>query len=275
MSSGFETWLEGCRQRIDAHLEELLPAPDEPPEALHRAMRYAVLGPGKRVRPALAFGAAQALGRSAEEVLGVAAAVELVHAYSLVHDDLPAIDDSAERRGRPSVHAQFGEADALLAGDALLPLAFETLAEAGTPSAVVRRLAQTAGSRGLVGGQVDDLAWCSREPDRAALGAIHERKTAALFRFASWGAAQVCQAAPPELEALDRFALHFGLAFQALDDLSDDRPDECSILSVMSRSQARAAIAAEQSSAIAALARFGAKAAGLRGLAEKVGRPLP
>ena len=148
----FEAWLrEGCA-RVEEFLDKALPPASEPPGRLHEGMRYAMFSPGKRVRPALAFGTSIACGREPDLVLPLAAAVEMVHAYSLVHDDLPAMDDDDERRGRPSVHVAFGEANAILIGDALLALAFEELAASDTPAAVLVGLAHAAGSRALVGG---------------------------------------------------------------------------------------------------------------------------
>ncbi len=249
-----DDWLAQCRARIEAHLEKLLPQASEPPQRLHEAMRAAVFSPGKRLRPALAFAAAEACGREPETVLPVAAAAELVHAYSLVHDDLPAMDDDSERRGRPTLHAVFGEAEAILAGDALLALGFAQTAQPGVPPDVVARLAHVAGSRQLVGGQADDLADRGGALTREQLHSIHQRKTAALFGFAIWGGARLCGADPERLAGLDRYAQHFGLAFQAVDDLLDDDPDECSILRVMSAAEARAEIAEHQRAAAAALA---------------------
>ena len=237
-------------------------------------MRAAVLAPGKRLRPALAFAAAEACGREPEAVLPVAAAAELVHAYSLVHDDLPAMDDDVERRGQPTVHVAFGEALAILAGDALLALGFAQLAQPGVPVDVTARLAHVAGSRQLVGGQADDLALAAGAPMREQLRSIHERKTAALIGFAVWGAARLCGADPEQLATLDRYALHYGLAFQAVDDLLDRDGDECSILRVMSQAEARAEVAEHQREAAAALAGTPPGTV-LAGLAEAVSGRLP
>src|SRR5262245_57218369 len=159
---------ESCA-RVDAHLDGFLPPASEPPAVLHEAMRYATYSGGKRLRPALVFAAAHAVGLAPERAAPLASSVELVHTYSLVHDDLPAMDDDDERRGRPTVHVKFGEANAILVGDALLAAAFEALAEGGAPLSVVGKLAHCAGSLALVGGQVDDLAF---EPERASAEAV-------------------------------------------------------------------------------------------------------
>ncbi len=272
--SGFDLagFLGDSGRRVDAALEEFLPPPAEPPAVLHEAMRYAVFSGGKRLRPALAFAAARACGSPEDRALPVALAVELVHAYSLVHDDLPAMDDATERRGRPCVHLKFGEANAVLAGDALLAAAFEALA--GARSGVVEALARAAGSRQLVGGQVDDLALRPESTTLAGIVAIHERKTAALFRFATGGAARNSRADDAACEGLERFAGHYGLAFQAADDLVDADPAECSILRVLSPGQAREHVDTHVNGACEALAPFGGAADALRSLAGQVARRL-
>ncbi len=268
-------WLAECRARVDDFLDKALPPASEPPQRLHEALRYAVFSEGKRLRPALAFATAAACGAESDRVLPVAAAVELVHAYSLAHDDLPAMDAAAERRGRPSLHVRFGEADAILAGDALLAAAFGQLADERIPAAVVARLSHAAGSQALVGGQSDDLAFDPSSADAASVRSIHLRKTAELFGFAVWGAGRVCGAPEADLERLERFARHYGLAFQALDDLLDDDRDECSILLVMSEREARAEIEQHVAQACRALDSFGERAEALRGLAERVAGRLP
>ena len=230
-------------------------------------MRYATYSGGKRLRPALVFAAAHAVGLAPERAAPLASAVELVHTYSLVHDDLPAMDDDDERRGRPTVHVKFGEANAILVGDALLAAAFEALAAADAPAAVVGKLAHAAGSRALVGGQVDDLAFAPERASAELVRAIHERKTAALFRFSVWAPGAVAARSARELEALDRFGLAYGLAFQLVDDLLDGGRDECSILCVADEATARARVRAEVETALAIADSFGAAGAYLRGLA--------
>jgi geranylgeranyl diphosphate synthase type II len=183
-------------QLVDAELERWLPRADEAPANLHAAMRHLIFPGGKRLRPALAFAGAEAVGAAPERALPVAAAVELVHTYSLVHDDLPCMDDDDERRGRPTVHVLYGEAVAVLAGDALLAGAFELLAEAAPRDpactlAALRDLAHAAGSRQLVGGQADDLAFPRETADVARVESVHRRKTAALFEAAVVGGARL------------------------------------------------------------------------------------
>ncbi len=265
-----ETFLSASVARLDAYLDELLPRASEPPESLHEGMRYAVYSGGKRLRPALVFAAAHACGLDVSRALPVAAAVELVHTYSLVHDDLPAMDDDALRRGRPTVHIKYGEANAILVGDALLAEAFGALARAELPSAVFARLAQAAGSRALVGGQVDDLAFTPEFATSELVRSIHERKTGALFRFSSWAPGAVAGRPAGELERLDRFGLCYGRAFQMVDDLLDDDPEECSILRVCDEPTARARVAAEVADALAAADSFGSGGVYLRGLAGAV-----
>jgi geranylgeranyl pyrophosphate synthase len=261
--------LAESRARVDGFLDETLPPAVEPPGPLHEAMRYAVFAGGKRLRPALAFGGALACGAAPECALPVAAAVELVHAYSLVHDDLPAMDDDAERRGRPTVHVKFGEATAILTGDALLAQAFATLAAASPPADVVERLARAAGSRELVGGQVDDLAFgIGATPTQESVRSIHARKTGALFRFATWGGGRLGRAEPEACAALDRFGLEYGLAFQLADDLSERDGEECSALRVLAPEQVRELGRGHLERGLAALEPFAAHAAALRALAD-------
>ena len=262
-----ERFLNDSCARVDAHLDAFLPAADEPPALLHEAMRYAIYSGGKRLRPALVFAAAHAVGLSPERAAPLASAVELVHTYSLVHDDLPAMDDDDLRRGRPTVHVKFGEANAILTGDALLAAAFEALAAADAPASVVGKLAHAAGSRALVGGQVDDLAFAPERASAELVRRIHERKTAALFRFSVWAPGAAAGRPARELEALDRFGLAYGLAFQLVDDLLDGGRDECSIRCVADEATARARVRAEVDTARAAADTFGAAGAVLRGLA--------
>jgi geranylgeranyl diphosphate synthase type II len=277
--AGVEGFLKRSRELVDRYLDGRLPAESEPPGVLHGAMRYAVFAGGKRLRPALAFGAALACGADPERALPVAGAVELVHAYSLVHDDLPAMDDDDERRGRPAVHARFGEATAILVGDALLAEAFLVLAAAGAPVDVVERLAWTAGSRALVGGQVDDLALSDRARGERAwtleeVTSVHARKTAELFRFAAWGGARLSDAAADALAALDRFGGEYGFAFQLADDLADRDTEEGSALAVLSPEAARERARAHLARALGSLEAFGHRGEPLRALAESLGGQL-
>ena len=265
-----DSFLAGSGQRVERCLDKALPPASEPPVSLHEAMRYAVLSGGKRLRPALVFGAAEAVGGDPERVLPVAAAVELVHAYSLVHDDLPAMDDDQERRGRPTVHVRYGEATAILVGDALLAEAFAQLATPTAAPELVARLAETAGSRALVGGQVDDLAFAAEGDQLDRILSIHERKTAALFRYAAWGGARVLAAGAAQEKALEDFGCHYGMAYQLVDDLRDADPKECSILRVLAEDEVRARVESEVAAALGALAPCAARAVALRGLAERL-----
>jgi geranylgeranyl pyrophosphate synthase len=225
--SGFENRVEGYRGRIERLLDACLPHPETDPHSLHQAMRYATLGGGKRMRPLLCYAAAETLDLSPETVDDAACAVELVHAFSLIHDDLPAMDDDVLRRGRPTTHVAFDVATAILAGDALQTLAFRVLAsegraDAGVLLAMVRALADATGSRGMTGGQAIDLASEHRQLDLVQLEDMHRRKTGCLIRAC---VKLACLAAPDAdaqaCAALDRFASLIGLAFQIRDDLLD------------------------------------------------------
>ncbi|MBI1395051.1 MAG: geranyl transferase [Betaproteobacteria bacterium] len=213
--------------RIEAVLEAAMPPPGLAPERLHEAMRYAVLGGGKRVRPLLAYAAGEAAGASDERVDRVAAAVELVHVYSLVHDDLPCMDNDVLRRGKPTVHVQYDEETALLVGDALQSLAFECLTArdlADDPAVQVRmtgKLAQAAGSRGMAGGQAVDLASQGRTLTVAELEFMHIHKTGALISAAITLGAACGRLADAETRGVAHFAHFIGLAFQVVDDVLD------------------------------------------------------
>ncbi len=212
---------------MESVLAEWLPAPQIAPQRLHEAMRYAVLGGGKRVRPLLAFAAGEVAGADIERVQHAAAAVELIHAYSLVHDDMPAMDDDALRRGKPTVHVEFDEATALLVGDALQSLAFDILAaqpladDAAVQLSMVRLLAQAAGSRGMAGGQAIDLASVGKPLDLTELEFMHIHKTGALIRASVLLGAQCGVLPDATAAALDHYAKCIGLAFQVVDDVLD------------------------------------------------------
>jgi farnesyl diphosphate synthase len=223
----FSAWVQACQTRVENVLAERLPSARIAPQRLHEAMRYAVLGGGKRVRPLLAFAAAEIAGADAERVQYAAAAVELIHAYSLVHDDMPAMDDDALRRGKPTVHVEFDEAMALLVGDALQSLAFDILAsqplahDSATQLDMVRRLAQAAGSRGMAGGQAIDLASVGKSLDLTELEFMHIHKTGALIRASVQLGAQCGHLTDAAAAALDHYAKCIGLAFQVVDDVLD------------------------------------------------------
>jgi farnesyl diphosphate synthase len=223
----FSAWTQACQARIEGLLAQRLPAADIAPQRLHEAMRYAVLGGGKRVRPLLAFAAGEVTGADVDRVQVAAAAAELIHAYSLVHDDMPAMDDDALRRGKPTVHVEFDEATALLVGDALQSLAFELLTaqpladDASTQLRMVQLLAQAAGSRGMAGGQAIDLTSVGKPLNLTELEFMHIHKTGALIRASVLLGAQ-CGTLDDETEAaLDHYAKCIGLAFQVVDDVLD------------------------------------------------------
>ncbi|HEX3897412.1 MAG TPA: farnesyl diphosphate synthase [Rudaea sp.] len=223
--------------RADDVLSRTLPPDEQAPQELHRAMRYAVLGGGKRLRPVLVYATGTALGAKVESLDACAAAVEIIHAYSLVHDDLPAMDDDSLRRGRPTCHIAFGEATAILAGDALQALAFEVLArdtaQRDAPSIHVEMLATLAaacGSHGMAGGQALDLAAVGKHLTPPQLERMHVQKTGALIRASvRLGAlAAGCNDANL-LDALERYGHCIGLAFQIRDDILDIEGDSAVI----------------------------------------------
>jgi geranylgeranyl pyrophosphate synthase len=225
----FGAQLESWRSRMEIALAARLPPPTTVPMRLHKAIRYSVLGGGKRVRPALLFATARTLGLTEDEVEGAACAIELIHVYSLIHDDLPAMDDDGLRRGRPTCHKAFDEATALLAGDALQPLAFELLARdptlpctPGVRLRLIELLSQASGSLGMVGGQAIDLAVQGMRLDIAQVEEMHALKTGAIIRASVLMAAECAPHLEPEYyAALARFATAIGLAFQIQDDLLD------------------------------------------------------
>jgi len=220
-SEAFVRWAA----RTEATLERLLPDPAIEPSRLHAAMRHATLGGGKRMRPLLVYAAGTALGAGEALLDAPAAAVELVHAYSLVHDDLPAMDDDDLRRGRPTVHVAFDEATAILAGDALQTLAFSALAAADAPAQLridwVRTLAGASGVTGMCGGQALDIDATGQSQALPQLERMHALKTGALIHAAMRMGALAADADAGTLAQLDRFAAALGLAFQVRDDLLD------------------------------------------------------
>jgi geranylgeranyl diphosphate synthase, type II len=216
------------RALVESKLDELVPAESADPPAVHAAVRWSLFAPAKRFRPLLVFAAGESFGAPAERLLRTACAFELLHTYSLIHDDLPAMDDDDLRRGRPTCHVKFGEAAAILAGDALQALAFQTIAEDETLDARVRvslvaGLARAAGTpAGMVAGQAHDLAAEARaDVGGEELELIHRRKTGALIAAAARAGALVAGACESEAEAVTRYALDLGLLFQITDDLLD------------------------------------------------------
>lgn len=289
--SDFAEWMRARQSRIETVLERVLPARDLAPARLHEAMRYAVLGGGKRIRPLLAYGAGEAVEALPDAVDVVAAAVECIHVYSLVHDDLPCMDDDVMRRGKPTVHVQFDEATALLVGDSLQSLAFQSLAEPGTLLPLERRadmlhqLAMAAGSRGMAGGQAVDLESLGKSLTLPELEFMHIHKTGALIR-AAVGMAALCGAAHESTRAaLDRYAKYVGLAFQVVDDVldatastatlgktagKDERADKPTYVSAMGVEKARAFAEELLSEALSALKPLEGRAGRLSALAQFV-----
>ena len=226
---------EDLRVDIDTALRHFVKFDDGCPLRLGEAIQYSLLAPGKRLRPQLVLLASQACGGTLETAMPAAVAVEMVHAYSLVHDDLPAMDDDDLRRGRPTCHKQFDEATAVLVGDALLARAFEVLAQEVQPGQLAAQccaeLAQAAGATALVGGQADDLAGLILENGNSQgalerIESIHRRKTGALFRVSLRLGALLAKATEKQLDALDSYGQHLGLAFQVVDDLLDVAGEE-------------------------------------------------
>jgi farnesyl diphosphate synthase len=289
-TSDFPDWARAHQAGVEEALARLLPSAELAPQRLHEAMRYAVLGGGKRVRPLLAFAAGELAGADAARVEVPAVCVELIHAYSLVHDDLPCMDDDVLRRGKPTCHVQYGEATALLAGDALQALAFQLLAEhrvaarAEDQLEMLRLLALAAGSRGMAGGQAIDLDAVGKALTLPELEFMHIHKTGALIRAAVLLGARAGEAlSPVEMAGLDHFAKCVGLAFQVVDDMldaegstatlgktagKDARSNKPTYVSVLGVEGARSFAAELRAGAEAALETFGGRALRLRQLAD-------
>ena len=233
--SDFAGYLGDCQQRINTFLLEHLQQRQPRLQRLFEAMRYSVTIGGKRVRPLLAYAACEALGGSRQQADATAAAVELIHAYSLIHDDLPAMDDDDLRRGQPTCHRAFDEASAILAGDGLQALAFDWLSRLGDyPDSIrlqmIQRLAQAAGPLGMVGGQAIDLGAVGEKIDLDTLENMHRHKTGALIRASvQLGALASGQASPAQLQALSDYAEAIGLAFQVQDDILDVESDTATL----------------------------------------------
>ncbi|MBG6288317.1 (2E,6E)-farnesyl diphosphate synthase [Pseudomonas nitroreducens] len=282
-----------CTARVDAALEKLFVAPREELTRIYAAMRYSVVNGGKRVRPLLAYAACEALGGDAERADGAACAVELIHAYSLVHDDLPAMDDDDLRRGQPTTHIAYDEACAILAGDGLQALAFEVIGnaqlnpqDAQTRLDMLMILARAAGSAGMVGGQAIDLESVGRKIDQAALETMHRHKTGALIEASvQLGALASGRANTDALQALRRYAEAVGLAFQVQDDILDVESDTATLGKTQGKDQAhhkptypallgldeaKAYALALRDQALAALEGFGDSAEPLRSLARYI-----
>ncbi len=285
----FSSWVSTHQSRFEDTLRRVLPQAETVPQRLHAAMRYSVLEGGKRVRPLLAFAAGELSGAAVERVGIAAAAVELIHAYSLVHDDMPCMDDDVLRRGKPTCHVEYDEATALLVGDALQSLAFQLLSEhclsedAARQLQMIKLLAAASGSRGMAGGQAIDLASVGKQLTLPELEQMHIHKTGALIRAAILLGAYCGNLDQPQLDKLDRYGKCIGLAFQVVDDVLDseadtatlgktagkdannDKPTYVTLLGV----QAARKMAAElHGDALDALAEFGVAAQRLRELAD-------
>ncbi len=228
MASDFGERAEFYRARVNGHIRRVLGRGSTMPQRLHEAMRYAAEG-GKRLRPLLVYACGEVLGVDASRLDNAAAAIELIHAYSLVHDDLPAMDDDDLRRGRPTCHRAYDEATAILVGDALQAAAFRLLADIGDPPlsaecriAMVRELAEAAGSQGMVGGQAIDLESVGRNLGVAEVEAMHIRKTGALLLACMRLSCEVAGASDADRQALDAYGKRIGLAFQIQDDVLDE-----------------------------------------------------
>ncbi|AGL02009.1 polyprenyl synthetase family protein [Desulfoscipio gibsoniae] len=286
---GFKEELARQANMVDEALNEYLPKAGSYPPLIHEAMRYSVFAGGKRLRPALVLAGARAVGGDEKSVLQAACAIELLHTYSLVHDDLPAMDNDDFRRGNPTNHKVYGEAMAVLAGDALLTLAFGLLAgvsQTGSFGAdrvvrVIAEVAEAAGTAGLIGGQVVDMQSTGKSIDKQTLEYIHVHKTGALYRASVRTGAILAGAAPEQLYHLTVYAENLGLAFQIVDDILDIAGDEQKLgkpigsdtknqkatypaLHGLAAARSIARQAAEQANG--ALASFGAEADFLRGL---------
>src|SRR5689334_22859439 len=288
----FQSWMGSVQARIEAALARLLPSAHAAPARLHEAMRYATLEGGKRVRPLLAFAAGEVSGASEERLETAAAAVEMVHAYSLVHDDLPCMDDDVLRRGKPTVHVEYDEATAMLVGDALQALAFQILAEntlADDPQRqleMLKLLAAAAGSRGMAGGQQIDLESTGKTLSLPELEFMHIHKTGALIRAAVLiGAACGKPLDEAERTGLDRYAKAVGLAFQVVDDVldseastatlgktagKDSKQGKSTYVSALGAPKAKALAEELRAEAHAALQKLGTRGARLAALADFV-----
>ena len=285
----FQTWVLTHQRRFEETLHHLLPSADIAPQRLHQAMRYSVLEGGKRVRPLLAFAAGELSGASVERVSIAAAAVELIHAYSLVHDDMPCMDDDVLRRGKPTCHVEYDEATALLVGDALQSLAFQLLAEHTLSDApaqqlqMVRVLAEAAGSRGMAGGQAIDLDSVGKQLALPELERMHIHKTGALIRAAIFLGAHCGTLGKSGAERLDRYGKCIGLAFQVIDDILDAEADTATLgktagkdashdkptyVTLLGAQNAKQMAADLRRDALDALHDFGAEADRLRELAD-------
>ncbi|WP_029148090.1 polyprenyl synthetase family protein [Methylophilus sp. 5] len=282
----FDHWATLHQQRVEQVLSRALPGDDTLPERLHEAMRYAVLGGGKRVRALLSYAAAELAGATPLAADAAAAAVELIHAFSLVHDDMPCMDDDDLRRGKPSCHKHYDDATALLVGDALQSLAFESIANTNAAQALkqVQVLAKATGSRGMCGGQSIDLQSTGKRLSRDALETMHQYKTGALIEAAALlGAYTADQTDKQLITTLTQYSQHMGLAFQVVDDILDATADtqtlgktagkdalqeKSTYVSLLGLEEAKALVNTLYAQTLQLLAGFGPQADPLRGIAK-------
>ncbi len=233
----FSEYFKDIRKHVDIELDRLVPAEDTFPPNIHESMRYSLFAGGKRLRPMLAVAACECVGGSRGAVMPFAASLELIHTYTLIHDDLPAIDNDDLRRGKPTNHKKFGDATAILAGDGLLTHAFELLSDralfaglsAETQLAICNETANAIGATGTIGGQVVDIEYENSEPDLAILEYIHINKTGKLITASVRGGAIVGGGGEDQLKALTDYSRHIGLAFQVIDDILDIEGEEASL----------------------------------------------
>jgi geranylgeranyl pyrophosphate synthase len=280
MTFNLQAYLADRKGRVESHLFACLPAEGTPPAVLAEAMRHAVHSGGKRLRPILCLASAEAAGGAADDALCPASAVELLHTYTLVHDDLPCMDNDLLRRGQPTVHARYGEAVGVLAGDALQTLAFGTLARTpekrpGTAARLAAELAAAAGASGVIAGQVEDIRFAAA-PTRPVIDYVFQHKTADLFKAACRLGVLAADGSDTALAQLSAFADGLGFAFQIIDDLLDAKEakagakPELSCLDVMSEAEARDWARHHTQNAVAALAGLPGDTTPLAALAESL-----
>jgi geranylgeranyl diphosphate synthase type II len=223
-NTGIPLFLEEVQESCNAHLEVVLPQESEAPSVIHEAMRYSVFAGGKRFRPALVMASGRMFGASEDALLEVACGIELIHTYSLIHDDLPCMDDDDLRRGKPTLHKVFGDGIAVLAGDALFALAFEVIAGSGCTD-VLREIARATGTLGMIGGQVADILFEGKDISISDLEYIHSHKTGSLIAACVTSGTCLGNGTPEEIESMRFFGARLGLAFQIVDDILDETGD--------------------------------------------------
>lgn len=290
MSEDLAAYFKECRSLVDAALEKMIPSPDAVPGRLHQAMRYSLMAPGKRIRPALCFAASLASGGGRQEVLPIACALEMIHTFSLIHDDLPAMDDDDLRRGLPTSHKKFDEATAILAGDALATQAFLILGKlkdlynrnTNRILEIICDIAEATGSTGMVGGQALDMEAEGKKLDADSIRRLHRLKTGRLIAVSVTSGAKLVTDDIKVLSALESYGEAVGLAFQIADDIlnveggegmgksvgSDAKHGKATYPSVLGLDQAREEAASLCKDAISALKNFGPEADSLRAIAK-------